>query len=282
MGFQPFGYRFEVISHFDPANTKKAIVAKKTGIFDAKNGARGWIMGPFICLWFSAFDRHGPMLFGLISSDNLGARVRGRAGSDLNGVLMFTLLIPAMAWIVFMMISEGQATARSLSVIGAIFLVGGPLIYWSAHKERKNAEPLVRFLRKALSPPVRSRSEASATDQNMKARLMLNGDHLEDQVTSEVIEHALMRVGNGDFLVIEKGPQNYIQTAMRDGVYILETRKGRPTEHYRAVRLEKPRGRSGNEREHFTFEEIQEMLNSYMSGEDVPHFIQWQPMQLEV
>lgn len=282
MGFQPFGYRFEVISHFDPANTKKAIGAKKTGIFDAQNGARGWIMGPFICLWFSAFDRHGPMLFGLISSDNLGARVRGRAGSGLNGVLMFTLLIPAMAWLVFMMISEGQASARSLSVIGATFLVGGPLIYWSAHKEQKNAEPLVRFLRKALSPPVRSQSAVSATDKNMKARLMLNGDHLEGQVTSEVIEHALMRVGNGDFLIIETGPQNYIQTAVRDGSYILETRKGGPTEHYRAVRLGKPRGQSGNVREHFTFEEIQEMLNAYMSGEDVPHFIQWQPMQLEV
>lgn len=80
MDFQPFGYRFEIISHLSAANTKKAIRDKKTGLFDAKNGARGWVAGPFICLWFSAFDRYGPMLVGLISSENFGARVRGRAG----------------------------------------------------------------------------------------------------------------------------------------------------------------------------------------------------------
>ncbi|AOL93533.1 hypothetical protein [Porphyrobacter sp. LM 6] len=151
MAFQPFGFRFEISSSLPTAKAKAAIRSKKTSIFDAKNGARGWIAGPFICLWFSAFDRYGPMLFGLISADNFGTRVRGRAGSDLNGVLMFTLLIPLMAWVVYKMISEGQATGRQLVVIGLVFLVGGPLIYWSAHRERKDAEPLVRFLRKTLA-----------------------------------------------------------------------------------------------------------------------------------
>lgn len=150
MEFQPFGFSFEISSNLPPAKAKAAIRSKKTNLFDAKSGARGWIAGPFLCLWFSAFDRYGPMLFGLISSDNSGTRVRGRAGSDLNGVLMFTLLIPLMALIVFEMISGGQATGQQLAVIGLVFLVGGPLIYWSAHKERKDAEPLVRFLRKTL------------------------------------------------------------------------------------------------------------------------------------
>ena len=97
-----------------------------TGIFDTKNGARGWIAGPFICLWFSAFDRYGPMLFGLISANNLGTRVHGRAGSDLNGVLMFTLLIPLMAWLVFKVVSEGQASGGQLVVTALVF-------WWAAH-----------------------------------------------------------------------------------------------------------------------------------------------------
>lgn len=279
MGFQPFGYRFEVISMLNPANTKKAIRAKKTGIFDAKNGARGWVAGPFICLWFSAFDRYGPMLFALISSDNLGARVHGRAGSDLNGIFMFTLLIPVMSWLVFMMISEGQASTEQLLWIGVIFLLGGPLLYWSAHKERKDAEPLVRFLRKTLSPAaVLSKSAISATAKRGNARLIINGDHLKVQVTSEAIENALMRVGNGDFLIIETNTQNYIQTACREGAYIIETRKGGPTEHYRAVRVERPTGLTGTAGDHFTFEEIQEALIAYVYGVDMPGFIGWQPM----
>lgn len=282
MGFQPFGYRFEVISNLNSANTKKAIRAKKTGIFDAKNGARGWVAGPFICLWFSAFDRYGPMLFGLISSHNFGARVHGRAGSDLNGILMFTLLVPVMAWLVFMMISEGQASTGQLLWIGLIFLVGGPLLFWSAHKERKDAEALVRFLRKTLSPAlVPSRSAISATDKRGNARLVINGDHLKGQVTSEAIENALMRVGNGDFLIIETNTQNYIQTAYREGAYILETRKGGPTQHYRADRVEKPSDLTGNAGDHFTFEEIQEALISYVSGANMPAFIRWQPMDLK-
>lgn len=283
MGFQPFGYRFEVISYLDPANTKKAIRTRKTGILDAKKGARGWIAGPFVCLWFSAFDRHGPMLFGMISSDNLGARVHGRAGSDLNGVLMFTLLIPVMAWLVLMMISEQQASAGQLLLIGAIFLVGGPLLYWSAHKERKDAEPLVRFLRKALSPaPALSRSALSTTDKRREARLMLNGNHLSGQVTADAIENAFIRVGNGDFLIIETSTQNYIQTASRDGAYILEARNGGPTEQYRAVRVQNTGERSSDAGDSFTFDEIQQALVAYVSGENMPRFMRWQPMEPKV
>ena len=80
MGFQPFGYRFETFTSLPPAEAKAAIRSKKTSIVDAKNGARGWILGPIICLWFSAFDNYSPMLFGLISTNNLGTRVHGRAG----------------------------------------------------------------------------------------------------------------------------------------------------------------------------------------------------------
>jgi hypothetical protein len=281
MGFQPFGYRFEVTSNLNLANAKKAIRAKKTDMFDMKNGARGWVAGPFICLWFSAFDRYGPMLFGLISAHNFGTRVHGRAGSDLNGVLMFTLLIPLMAWLVFMMISKGQSSTEQLLWIGLIFLVGGPLLYWSAHKDRKDAEPLVRFLRKTLSPAaVLSSSAIIATDEIANARLILNGDQLEGQVTSEAIENALMRVGNGDFLIIETDTQDYIQTAFQEDAFRLETRKGGPTQHYRAVRVEKPADVTGNVADRFTFEEIQEALTAYIAGGDMPGFIRWQPMDL--
>lgn len=258
---------------------KAAIRSKKTSILDAKNGARGWIAGPFICLWFSAFDRNGPMLFGMISADNFGTRVHGRAGSDLNGVAMFTVLLPLMAWLVIILMSEGQATGGQLLVFALVFLVGGPLVYWSAHKERNDAEPLVRFLRKALSQSAtRFKSTVGIPTIAKSSRLILNGNSLEGPVTQDAIQSALMRVGNRDFMIIDSGPQDYLQTASRNGGYILEVRKGGPDEHYQAIRNEKLIMDPTKSHEIFTFEEISEAMTAYVAGYPMPNFLRWQPL----
>lgn len=281
MGFQPFGYRFETIASLPPSEAKAAIRSKKTSMFDAKNGARGWIAGPFICLWFNALDRHGPMLFGLISANHCGTRVHGRAGSDLNGVLMFTLLIPLMAWLVFKMLSEGQASSSQLLVIALVFLVGGPLIYWLAHKERKDAEPLVRFLRQALvQPNARSKSTASARRIQHGLSLILKGEYVEGPVTEAGIQDALLRVGNGDFMIIESAPEDYLQTTCRDGAYILEIRKSDPNKHYQAVRNASVVGGPEKADDTLTFEEVSAAMVSYAFGESLPNFLRLEPMDL--
>lgn len=278
--FEPFGYRFDISSHMTPPEAKWAVRSKKTSILDAKNGARGWIIGPFICLWFSAFDRYGPMLFGLISADNFGSRVHGRAGSDLNGVLMFTLLIPLIAWSVFMMISEGQASGEQFLVIGLVFLVGGPLIFWSAHKERKDAEPLVRFLRKTLAPSsIRSKSSICASKVQAGLQLILNGNYLEGPVTEDAIQSAILRVGNGDFLIIESDQEDYMQTACRDGSYILEVRKGGPDAHFRAVRSDPAFSDRSESHDSFTYEEVSAAIASQVAGVPLPNFLRLEPMQ---
>lgn len=282
MGFQPFGFGFEISSSLPPAKAKAAIRSKKTGIFGAKNGARGWIAGPFICLWFSAFDRYGPMLFGLISADSSGTRVHGRAGSDLNGVFMFTLLIPLLAWLLFEMISQGQASARQLVVFGLLFLVGGPLIYWSAHKERKDAEPLVRFLRKTLAPPeTRSRSTTGARNIQRGLRLVLNGTAINGPVTAEAIQSAFLRVGNGDFLIVEARPQDYLQTACHDGGFVLEIRKGSSGEHYQAILNGRAIGGHAKANDTFTHEEVLAAMEHYAFGDALPGFLRLEQMKLD-
>lgn len=259
-----------------PREAKAAIRAKKTGIFDAKNGARGWVVGPFVCLWFSALDSYGPMLFGLISADNFGTRVHGRAGSDLNGVLMFTLLVPLMACLVLPMILAGQASLGQLLVIGLVFLIGGPLVYWFAHKERKDAEALVRFLRKTLIPSAeRSKSVTRAQAVQKGLQLILNGDCMEGPVTQEAVQSALMRVGNGDFMVIEAGPHDYIQTACEGDTYVLEVRKGGPDAHFRAVRNDPTRSATDAS---FTHDEVSAAMASHVSGAALPAFIRLEPM----
>lgn len=279
MAFQPFGYRFEIKSPSRPAEVKAAIRSRMKGWFAPKNGARGWIAGPFVCLWFSAFDKYGPMLFGLIYEDDLGTRVRGRAGSDLNGVVMFSLLIPLMAFLTFKLISDG-ASVRQLLVIAVVFLVGGPILYWSAHKDRRQAEPLVRFLQDAVTISGRSLRAKSATATISKGFTLNLGGNPAAAATPDAIHDALLAVGAGDFVILESGPETYIQTASRDGGYILEMREGDSQRHFQAVRRsEAPIDASGST-SIFTFEEMREAFMAYATESPMPHFLAWEHMHI--
>src|SRR5947207_232306 len=114
MAFQPFGFRFEIQSQMPPSQTKAAIRPRLKKWFDVQNGARGWIIGPFICLWFYAFNRSGPMLLGRMSSDGFTTRISGRAGSDLNGMAWFTIIIIFLALVFARPIIDGEASERQL------------------------------------------------------------------------------------------------------------------------------------------------------------------------
>lgn len=277
MGFQPFGYRFEVCSTFSPAEVKSIIRWKKKSMFDANNGARGWIVGPVICLWFSAFDRYGPMLFGIISQHNLGTRIRGRAGSDLNGVLAFTLWVPLMGFLVFQMLSQGSASLELLLVIGLVFLVGGPLIYWSAHKERRGAEPLVRFLKNVIKP-TSSAAMGSEPEMPNGLTLIVNGELSSTLLSPDAIQDALLRTGNGDVVILESGPEDYVQTIGSDGGYILEMRQGSSSRHFKGTRRTAPQ--DSRESGTLTFKEAVAVFTAYACGAQMPDFLRWEPFNL--
>lgn len=282
MSFEPFGYRFEVTSSQSPAEVKKVLRSRKKSWFDAKNGARGWIAGPFICLWFSAFDQHGPMLFGIISGDSAGTRVRGLAGSDLNGVVAFSLLIPLMAFVTYQLIAEGSASVGQLIVIAAVFLVGGPIIYWVAHKDRRGAEPLVRFLRDSLTAYGRTLGRKSAElTISQGFALSVGGEKLAGPLKPELIHDALVGVGEGSFVVLEAGPETYIQTAYRDGGYIVEKRGGNSRSHFRAARPQRAPTVAKHSKYIFDFEEVRVMFMTYASAAPMPNFFVWEPLDLK-
>lgn len=281
MPFEPFGCRFEAKSPRSPAEVKAVIRSRKKGWFEVKNGARGWIAGPFICLWFSAFDQHGPMLFGIISSDGAGTRVRGRAGSDLNGVVMFSLLIPLMTFITYKLIEEGSASLRQLLVIAAVFVIGGPVIYWSAHKDRREAEPLLRFIRDAAAASGRTLRRRSAAETiSHGLTLSVGGEKLIGVVKPDAIHDALIGVGRGSFVILEAGPEAYIQTASRDGGYIIEKREGDRLKHFRAARRNGNPMIAGRRSDIFDFEEVREIFMAYASAAPAPFFLTWERMLL--
>lgn len=279
--FQPFGYRFEVETQLDAATLKAAVRKRKKRWLEPKNGPRGWILGPFICLWFSAFDRYGPMLFGVISLGRQGARIRGLAGSDLNGVLMFSLLLPLMAFVVFQLISNGEASTRQLVVIALVFLVGGPLIYWSAHKDRREAEPLIRFLRDAVTASGKAlRTKLPKGVIRSDLLLIIAGEKHEEAITTEAIHDSLLNMGSREFVILESGPETYLQSAFQNGNYVIEKREGGSLHHFAAaIDRSMVASRTGPDTT-FNFDEAREIFLAYATGSSMPRWLKWQHMPM--
>src|SRR3546814_13192425 len=66
--------------------------------------------------------------------------------------------------------------------------------------------------------------------------MSIGGERFSGVVTPNAIHDALIAVGTGSFVILEAGPETYIQTASREGAYIVEKRDGGSFEHFRALR----------------------------------------------
>ncbi|ODU20539.1 MAG: hypothetical protein ABS87_10930 [Sphingomonas sp. SCN 67-18] len=281
MSFQPFGYKFEIQSPVSREILTSRIRARKKGWFHPKTGARGWIVGPFICLWFSAFDRHGPMVVGALSDDGLTCRVKGRAGSNLNGVMMFALMLPFLVWLVWMSASEGDPAAGRLALIVAIFVLLSPLIFWLAHSDRKDAEPLVRFLRDVASEgstSPRPRPQRIPLPENLVLRI--SGDLAPPPLNTDVIYEALLETGTDEFIVLERSAERYLQTASRGGKFTIEMRDGDYLHHYQALRTNRTQNKRRKMNFDFSFEETLDTVLAYVTGNELPKLIAWEKMDM--
>lgn len=277
MAIQPFGYRFDIVSRMPPAEVKAALRSGMKAWFETKDGPRGWIVGPFLCLWRSAFDQYGPMLFGCISYDNLGTRLRGRAGSDLNGVVMFALLTIAMGFLCFKLLSAGPEAAVLGVYLVCIFVVGGALVFWMAHKDRHEAEPLVEFVRCSLdeSRPPSKRQFRARSGPFLPMKLTVS-DHLDEApATAEAVLDAVSAIEAepGAFLILARDEQHFMQTASRDGGFVLEKREGGDATHLSAKRTD-------GVGHHFDAAEISEALLDYLEGKSETVGVHWERLFL--
>ncbi|HEY6815344.1 MAG TPA: hypothetical protein VI168_07385 [Croceibacterium sp.] len=275
MTFQPLGYRFELISTLPLAEAKGRLHANRAGWFDVKDGPRGWMVGPLFCLWLSAFDRHGPMVFGVIGEHRRGTRVRGLAGSDLNGVLTFTLLIPLMVFLVLTTLADDSASPALLMMPAVVLLVAGALVYWSAHKDRRQAERLIEFVEDALGK-VRPRVERRSTRRPAHAlpmQLIVCGDQQDGvPATAEAIIQAVETVHDqaDGFLILVRCDEFYMQVAVTYGGFVLEKREGNEASHVVAKR-------TNGEAAPFSPDEICEALLGYLEGVADPPEVRWEP-----
>ena len=272
MAFQPFGYPFRIEAPMQPEAAKLAIRAKWKRWFDMKPGARGWIVGPFICLWASAFDRQGPMLLGRITASDRGTTIiSGRAGSNLNGVAYLALFCVLGIW-----------AALAMSNIWLLALFGGmaALVFWFAHKDRRQAEPLIRFLDSAVVPsPKKARRMQKDVAIPSPLRLIIDGGEVAGLVTPERIYDALVELTEDSFVILAFADERYIQTLSKSGGYVVEKREGDRSRHFegRMAGIRSDRELPPNR---LSFDEIFDTFLAYAAQTPGPAALEWRRMDV--
>lgn len=241
-----------------------------------RSGARGWIVGSWICLWLNAFDRYGPFLLARFSGDGISTQIKGRAGSNLGGLIIGVMILGP----VVLVLVVGFLASDHLSGVGvalAMFFVGiWGLLLWSGHAFRKDADPLVRFLEKTLRPTQDSappNRPARATTRPLQ--LIVNGKPGTKLRTTADIDSALDDLKSDDFLILEELPEDYIQTARVGDDFIIERREGSHSRHYEATRTDSAEFRSSARGPTFTRTETANVLVAYAMGEPFPSLVAW-------
>jgi hypothetical protein len=247
MAFEPLGYHFEVRCDKAPAVVKAMLRGKMKSWFDPKTGARGWIVGPFLCLWQSAFDQYGPMVLARIKSDVRGTIIAGRAGADLNGSLWSMLAFSTFLLAMAMAVIKGQASIGGALILVLVISLFLSLTLWWGHKDRKDAEGLVRFVQRTLGsePELRARSaraaraikHAGASEVPVSgATLIIDGVKTETNPSpADMIDAVDQLYPDDGFAIVEFSDHCYMQAAETGNGFCLEYRDGGPDRHFRAT-----------------------------------------------
>ncbi|WP_152414458.1 hypothetical protein [Blastomonas sp. AAP53] len=280
MAFQPFGYHVLIQSRMPLVDAKLAIKRRKKGWFDPKNGARGWILGPFICFWWSGINSQGPMMLGILTGDSRSSQLKARAGSDLNGTIWVTFLTIMILPILISQADKWPQNIQQLVLVGLVFGLGVPLTLWMASKDKREAEPLVKFMRDVLTPERKaSRKARQSVSISKKLKIDLSGDVLKGRMTANRLHDSLLDVGPHGFLILSAAPDVYIQTAFKNGGYVIEERKG-GSMHFEALRADDGTASESIPHNIFTFDEVYQTLLAFATDAPTPDFLRWQRMYL--
>lgn len=230
------------------------------------------------------------MIIARIVKNRVGTRIVGRAGSNLNGVMALVLML-VVAVMLGGLALAGHVPDGPAVVFGLAFLL--PLtivVLLMAHKDRRKAEPLDRFIREAVGASARSKGadpipvtvapKMPAIRISPDLTLDANGKTHMSPISQEMIRDALDEARANGFVIIYAASEEYIQTAADGDGFVLEIRKGGPDSHFEAVRTDPASKRSLIYRRTFTFEETLAALLAYGSGTPMPGIVDWKPVSI--
>lgn len=280
-GFQPFGYRVELLSKLPPDEFKAKAKSRLSGWLEMKPGPRGWIAGPVICLWHEAFRRGGPVLIARIETNTFGSAIVGRAGFSLFMAVLAALALPVTVLMAMSILVSTEFSIRSLLFPALLVGVPGALL-WSSHAFRREADPLVRFLER-LDKPVTSRmrkTSAKAARSFDHLTLTIDGKDQARPVTADMIERALQELDAGGFMIVASADETYMQVAELGEEFVIERRDGDRHSHFQATHADGSVGHSSEIGQTFDYEPTLAALLAYAGGMPMPPSIAWKKLKL--
>ena len=179
------------------------------------------------------------MVIGRIVDTGRGTRISGRAGSDLNGVAWMVAIALLLGAIFLAAYLDGKADAGQFILVAIVLIAMLPLVLWLGHKDRKQADPLVRFLREAtgIAPPKKPRQVVDFPEKTIVSMaLELSGREKSEACSTATIREALQALADEEeeFVILSIDETHFIQTGFDGMEYLLERREGSEAEHYRA------------------------------------------------
>lgn len=270
----PFGFGFAVNSALSAEALKGAIRSKKKKLFDTRSGPRGWALGPLICLWLSPYWTMGPNAVGLISRSGSASKIVGLAGFDLAGTAMLIVI----AFVGPLVIGLSGKAGLGFSMLALIlFPTGGLLIMWSRAQFHHEADPIIRFLDTVSHPASRQkRARNSAVRLQRHMTLTVDGEEQSGFASWEEIEAALHGLESDSFLILDEGPETYVQLLRTNDEFVIEKRDGGRHSHFQAARTAGHAGRSSAMGPTFSTAEALEVLATHVSDAPMPTFIAWE------
>ena len=91
---------------------------------------------------------------------------------------------------------------------------------------------------------------------------------------------SLLNMGSREFVILESGPETYLQSAFQNGNYVIEKREGGSLHHFAAV-IDISTVASGTGPDTtFKFDEAREIFLAYATGSSMPRWLKWQHMPI--
>jgi hypothetical protein len=261
------GHRFEIRSSLSPEQAKAALRKQKRGWLDPKVGPRGWILGSFLCLqWSAVGDRGGPLVLARIADNGSASRVHGRAGLDVASLMMIGVILGILIFGTYEFVSKSSDPASLLLSCGVVLLVPGAVLGLRL-LSLQDADPLVRFIGRVLQSPTALSTEVAPTQFDRtpvhSAKLNIDGRHLRVPPSADDVAHAILAMKPDTFLIIEFGSNIFMQTALKYDRFILEKCEGSDQVLYRA---------KGD----FDRNDVIAMMTAYLRGSQSSERIVWE------
>jgi len=176
-------------------------------------------------------------------------------------------------------VQAGQGTTTWAVGWGGFLLLALGLTVWWGHADRREAEPLVRFLTDVVTVSGQSaRMKRLLLDAAFDITLDVDGCRQRGPVTATTLYDGLLEMADGGVLILERRSEVYMQATARDGGFVVEKREGGRREHFRAVRSGIPP--IGGDRTLFSFEETVDACLNYATDGAVSGTVGWEPMKL--